>query len=96
MSKTVSAKIPNNQHEELRERCNQLGCSINEFIENSIDMGLNGTSEFQFDPEESEIEPKSEEIENESDPKILSNLDVNLGKVYDEDGNIVGTIGKNS
>jgi len=37
-----------------------------------------------------EIEPESEE------PKILSNLDVNLGKVYDDDGNLVGTIGKNS
>jgi len=61
MSKTVSAKIPNQMHEELRERCNLLGCTINEFIENSIDFGLNESSDFDFGNDaEPENEPKSE------------------------------------
>ena len=74
MSKTVSAKIPNKLHEELRERCNQLGCTINEFIEHSIDFVLNGTSEFEFDMEELENKPKSEPKVTVSEP--LQNITV--------------------
>ncbi|HXX05516.1 MAG TPA: YlcI/YnfO family protein, partial [Candidatus Bathyarchaeia archaeon] len=37
MSRTVSARIPTDLHEDLRERCNQLGESINDFIEAAIE-----------------------------------------------------------
>ena len=59
MSRTVSARIPNKNHDALRERCNQLGCTINEYIEHSIEFALEGSTEFDFELEESEI--KSED-----------------------------------
>jgi len=59
MSRTVSARIPNDLHEELRERCNKVGCSINDFLEASIEFALNDYSEFDFgNEEEPEDEPK--------------------------------------
>jgi len=45
---------------------------------------------------EEAIRHELEEIEPESEPKFMENLQVELGKVYDEDGNLVGIIGKNS
>jgi len=57
LSKTVSAKIPNKRHEELRDRCNQLGCTINEYIEHSLEFELDGSTEFGFDVEEPENTP---------------------------------------
>ena len=58
MSKTVSARIPNNKHETLRERCNQLGCTINEYVEHAIEFAMDGSTEFDFDVDEPEIKPE--------------------------------------
>ena len=88
MSRTVSARIPPDLHEELRERCNQIGESINDFVKASIEFALYQATDFDFGDESDEIQSESEH------PKILSNLNVELGKVYDEDGNVIGTIGK--
>jgi len=53
MSRTVSARIPTELHEELRERCNEIGESINDFVKAAIEFMLNGSVEFDFgdDPE---------------------------------------------
>jgi predicted HicB family RNase H-like nuclease len=51
MSKTVSARIPNKLHEELRERCNLIGESINDFVKASIEFALYQTSDFDFGEE---------------------------------------------
>ena len=61
MSKTVSARIPNKRHEELRERCNRLGCTINEFIEHALEFAMDEYTEFEFDvnEEESITEPEN-------------------------------------
>lgn len=48
MSKTVSAKIPNQMHEDLRDRCNRLGCTFSEFIENAIEFVMYDSCEFDF------------------------------------------------
>ena len=48
MSRTVSARIPTSLHDELRERCNLIGESINDFIKASIEMCLNNSCEFDF------------------------------------------------
>jgi len=58
VSRTVSARIPNELHEEIRERCNKVGCTINDFLEASLEFALNDYSEFDFGNEESEDEPK--------------------------------------
>lgn len=51
MSKTVSCRISNSMHEELRERCNLIGESINDFIKAAIDLGLHYSSDFHFGEE---------------------------------------------
>jgi len=54
VSRTVSTRIPNEIHEEIRERCNKVGCSINDFLEASLEFALNDYSEFDFGNEEDE------------------------------------------
>ena len=58
MSRTVSARIPTELHEELRERCNEIGESINDFVEASIEFALYETVDFDFgnSPEDEESE----------------------------------------
>ncbi|QLH02586.1 hypothetical protein C5F47_02930 [Nitrosopumilus cobalaminigenes] len=57
MSRTVSARIPTKMHDELRERCNLIGESINDFIVACLEIGLHNSSEFNF----------GDELLNESD-----------------------------
>ena len=76
MSRTVSARISKELHEELRERCNKIGCSINDFLEASIGFFLYGHSDFDFgDEEDQEFEvtanERSREIPNVK-PKAVS------------------------
>ncbi len=51
MSRTVSARISTKMHDELRERCNLIGESINDFIAACIDIGLHNSSDFDFGDE---------------------------------------------
>ena len=51
MSRTVSARIPTSLHDELRERCNLIGESINDFITACIEIGLHNSSDFDFGDE---------------------------------------------
>jgi len=67
MSKTVSSRLANKRHDELRERCNELGCTMNEFIENCIYFMLDGTSEFEFNLDDELQEDKPETKE----PKVV-------------------------
>ena len=59
MSRTVSARIPTKMHEELRERCNLIGESINDFLVACLEIGLYNTTEFDF----------GEELDDETDGK---------------------------
>jgi len=52
MSRTVSARIPTELHEELRERCNQIGESINDFIKAALELMLYDSTDFNFGNEE--------------------------------------------
>ena len=49
MSRTVSARIPKELHENIRDKCNNLGCSINEYLEGLIELLVNGSTKFDFD-----------------------------------------------
>ena len=51
MSRTVSSRIPTQLHEELRERCNLVGESINDFVKASIEFALHNSTEFDFGDE---------------------------------------------
>ena len=83
MSRTVSARIPSDLHEELRERCNQIGESINDFIKAAIELGLYGDSNFNFgDNSEEESEIIVTDIPEES--KLITEY-----KIYDDDGKLI-------
>ncbi len=58
MSRTVSARIPTKMHDELRERCNLIGESINDFIIACLEVGLYNTTEFDFGDESEEMDEK--------------------------------------
>ena len=63
MPRTVSARIPTDLHEELRERCNLIGESINDFIKASIEIALHESCSFDFGGElMDELEEKREEV----------------------------------
>jgi len=65
MSRTVSARISKEMHDELRERCNRSGCSINDWIVAAIEYLFTHYSDFDFgDEEEDEEEPKVAEATN--------------------------------
>ena len=52
MSRTVSARIKPEMHEKLRDKCNNVGCSINDYIEACIELVLNGNTDFDFGDED--------------------------------------------
>ncbi len=60
MSRTVSARISNEVHDEIRERCNKAGCTINDWLVALIDFHFSGSSEFDFGDEEEVEEEKQE------------------------------------
>jgi len=51
MSRTVSSRIPTSLHDELRERCNLVGESINDFVKAAIEFALYNSTEFDFGDE---------------------------------------------
>ena len=51
MSRTVSARITTELHEELRDRCNLVGESINDFVKAAIEFALYNSTEFDFGDE---------------------------------------------
>ncbi len=71
MSRTVSARIPTQLHEELRERCNLVGESINDFVEAAIEMALYNSTDFDFgDDLIDELEEKRSKQENEKSQTV--------------------------
>ena len=66
MSRTVSARIPNEAHDKLLERCNRSGCTINEWLNASIDYLLTGSSDFDFGDEEEEAPEEAFPPESET------------------------------
>jgi len=51
MSRTVSTRITTQLHEELRERCNLVGESINDFVKAAIEFALYNSTDFDFGDE---------------------------------------------
>jgi len=108
MSRTVSARISKEMHDELRERCNKVGCSINDFLQESLETALNDYSEIDTETKPTQPEPTIT-IRDVDEPLEFSVKDGNLyvdgnfygkcsdfsltdGKVYDEYGNLIGQI----
>jgi len=87
-TKPTSVRFDNDLLEELDQRCEKIGCSRNDFIKNSVEFAITQQSDFDFgdEEEESENEPKIIVEEVPKDPIPMAH-----GKIYDDDGNLVGT-----
>ena len=48
MTKTISARIPDDVHAELLERCNREGCTVNYFLNKAIEFIFDGCVDFAF------------------------------------------------
>ena len=53
-TKPTSVILDEELSEELGQRCNELGCSKSDFIKNSVEYTLTGSSEFDFDGDDEE------------------------------------------
>ncbi len=84
MSKTVSSRLQDGKHEVLREKCNQLGCSMNDFIKDAIEMKLNGHKANSI---EDEIQNCSccDDSAKEFHLKIIKNIHNSDNSILDED-----------
>ena len=82
MSRTVSARIPNELHEELRERCKKVGCSINDYLKACIEYLLSGYSEFDFGDEEEETEERTEKQSKEIPAANVTKISYDGGKTW--------------
>ena len=70
--KPTSVRLDPELQDELDDRCNNLGCSKNKFIEESVKLGLGGSSDFNFgDEEEEEEEPKKIKVEDIEETKPI-------------------------
>jgi hypothetical protein len=56
MTKTVSARINDKVHDEMRDRCNIVGCTVNDFLNGAIELALTGGTEFDFGDRDKEEE----------------------------------------
>jgi len=88
MTKIVSARIDNRVHNNLMERCNQLGCNINEFVGECVKFMLFNESDFKFEPEDDESSEVEPELPRQKilEPKIF---ECRNGNLY-YDGNLFG------
>lgn len=52
MTNTVSARISNELHEKLRDRCNDQGHSINDYLVGCIELALYGCTDIDLGSED--------------------------------------------
>jgi hypothetical protein len=69
LPKTVSARIENELHQQLIDRCNQVGCRVSDFIKASIEFSLYGSIEFDFGRSREEEEEEEKENGPEQKPE---------------------------
>ena len=55
-TKTISARIPEDVHADILDRCNKEGCTVNHFLNCAIELAITGYSEFDFGYQEDEEE----------------------------------------
>ena len=83
MSRTISARIPKEWHEEMRERCNNVGCTINDFLCGAIELALTGHTEQDFGDEEDDIEEESNtEVKHEVSTAKPTKVSYDDGKTW--------------
>jgi len=81
--KPTSIRFDADLQADLDERCDKLGCSKNKFVEESVRIGLWGSSDFNFgDEQEDEVEPKKPLLIKVED---IREFDCKNGNLYEND-----------
>ena len=57
-TKTISARIPEDVHADILDRCNREGCTVNHFLNCAIELAIKGHSEFDFGDAEEDNDNK--------------------------------------
>lgn len=57
-TKTISARIPEDVHADILDRCNREGCTVNHFLNCAIELAITGYSDFEFGDEDQDEEEK--------------------------------------
>jgi hypothetical protein len=71
LPKTVSARIENDIHQELLEKCNKVGCRVSDYVKASIEFCLHGSVEFDFgDVRDGNDDKPKEQPKAEHSPRI--------------------------
>jgi len=70
LSRTVSARISKEMHEVLRDKCNELGCSINDYIVGCIELMLDGNTDFDFGDDKNIEESSAASDEKKEIPEL--------------------------
>lgn len=74
-TKTVTARIPEDVHVEIIDRCNREGCTVNFFLNKAIEFIINHEVDFNFGDIEDDEEPAPQT------PKLNTEKPVVPGKV---------------
>ncbi len=72
----IHARINDDIHDKLFEKCNELGCSFTDYIQSIITASL----------EDEEPQVKVTLVEKEKHEPVMAH-----GKILDDDGNVIGT-----
>jgi len=75
-NKVIHARIDDDIHDRLLEKCNELGCSFTDYIQSIITASL----------EDEEPQVKVTLVEKEKHEPVMAH-----GKVLDDYGNVIGT-----
>jgi predicted DNA-binding protein len=84
LSRTVSARIPKELHEKLRDKCNNIGCSINDYLIGSIELCLNDYTDFDFGDEEEETEERTYKQSKEIPAVNVTKVSYDNGKTWSD------------
>ncbi len=74
--KVIHARIDEDLHNELLEKCNELGCTFSDYFVSTL---------------ESSLEDKPEKEYSQTREPIIG-LRLEEGKIYDPDGNYIGLL----
>ena len=55
-TKTVTARIPEDFHSEIIDRCNREGCTVSFFLNKAIEFVINHEVDFNFGEDEDDTE----------------------------------------
>ena len=84
MTKTVSARITKEIHEKLVDKCNLIGCTVNDYLNGAIELAMTGSTEQDLGDEFDEGLPPQPEQKSTNEIPTAKNVRVSYddGKTW--------------